>query len=367
MGGVGDGETDNTALLRQLFAECDEVIVPEGQKYLTHPLNITRNNFVLVLEGTLLASTNASEDWPIMPHLPSYPSDRDVGSCCRYQPILLIWKTNNVTLQGSGTLDGQGSTWWTQHHEGALQYGRPRLLETMFSTQVQMKNITMKDSPFWTCHLYASEGIEISGVQIVAPVNSPNTDGFDPDSSHYVHIVDSHVSNGDDCVAIKSGMDNAGIAFNKSSAHIVIERLECEFTPISIGSEVSGGVEDVFVSDSKSQKLYLKTSASRGGYIRDITYFNCQVSGSDPLLTIETDFSSHGAPPAPTPTRIQNIRFENLNGKGSVAGQLICSDEIPCDDLLAFNIDFATGLGFQCQNVTTAFQNNVHPPWCGRD
>ena len=46
-----------------------------------------------------------------------------------------------------------------------------------------------------------------------APTTSPNTDGFDPDSSHFVTIKNSSVRNGDDCIAIKSGMDEAGLLF----------------------------------------------------------------------------------------------------------------------------------------------------------
>ena len=48
---------------------------------------------------------------------------------------------------------------------------------------------------------------------------------------------------------------------------------------ISIGSEVSGGVEDVLIEDvvvigPSEHGLHIKTSASRGGYVRNIVYRN---------------------------------------------------------------------------------------------
>mmetsp|Transcript_29939 Transcript_29939/g.46353 ORF Transcript_29939/g.46353 Transcript_29939/m.46353 type:complete len:209 (+) Transcript_29939:61-687(+) len=205
-----------------------------------------------------------------MPHLPSYPCDRDQCSCCRYQPLILVWKAKNVTVRGEGTLNGRGKKWWDSFNQDSLIYGRPRLFETMYASQVKILNINLVNSPFWTCHLYSSEGIYIEGVTVLAPPDSPNTDGFDPDSSKYVHIKDCYVHNGDDCVAIKSGMDEPGLAYNKSSAHIFVSNLKCAAGHgMSIGSEMSGGVEDVIVSNSQfNQRIHIKTNPSRGGYIR---------------------------------------------------------------------------------------------------
>lgn len=98
-----------------------------------------------------------------------------------------------------------------------------------------------------------------------------------PDSSSDVHIEDSFIVSGDDCVAIKSGWDEYGIAFNRSSERIIIQRLTC-ISPtsavIAIGSEMSGGVRDVIAEDitaiNSESGVRIKTGVGRGGFVKDI-------------------------------------------------------------------------------------------------
>uniref|UniRef100_A0A7S4UKK9 Pectate lyase superfamily protein domain-containing protein n=1 Tax=Paramoeba aestuarina TaxID=180227 RepID=A0A7S4UKK9_9EUKA len=365
MGGNGDGETDNTEVLRKLFSECDEVIVPEGGVYLTHPVNITRDNFVFTLEGELLFyDCNNLTDWPVMPHLPSYPNDRDVHSCCRYQPNLLVYKTTNVTIQGTGKMNGQGATWWAARTANTLEYGRPRLLQTMYASKLQIKNITLQDSPFWTTHLWSSEEILVEGIHVRAPPTSENTDGVDPDSSKFVTIRDCHVHNGDDCIAIKSGENQAGIDYNRSSSQIIIDNVHCYHGfGISIGSEMSGGVEDVLIMNSHTGYQQIKTAPERGGYVKDITWLNNRMD-IGPII-IDTTYTnsqpaSSGAP------YIDNIIFEGTHGHGSAAGKLVCDQYTKCTNFVAVNNDMTTAAGYVCINITTAYEANNHPKWCKR-
>ncbi|XP_064993984.1 probable polygalacturonase [Musa acuminata AAA Group] len=117
----------------------------------------------------------------------------------------------------------------------------------------------------------------VSGITILAPVNSPNTYGIDPDSSSNVRIEDCYIVSGDDCIAIKSGWDEYGIAFNMSSKHIVIRRLTC-ISPtsavIALGSEMSGGIQDVRAEDitaiHSESGVRIKTTIGRGAYVKDI-------------------------------------------------------------------------------------------------
>ena len=82
---------------------------------------------------------------------------------------------------------------------------------------------------------------------------APNTDGFDPDSSEYVQLLDSTISAGDDAVAIKSGWDCKGYENPQSTRNVLIRNLTVLGTScagLAVGSEMSGGVENVTIENS---------------------------------------------------------------------------------------------------------------------
>jgi hypothetical protein len=63
-----------------------------------------------------------------------------------------------------------------------LNYTRGHLFELRRCGNLMLTNITFRNSPFWTLHPWACTGIIVSHCNIHAPLGSPNTDGFDPDS-----------------------------------------------------------------------------------------------------------------------------------------------------------------------------------------
>lgn len=87
-------------------------------------------------------------------------------------------------------IDGQGQQWWSRFHAKQLKWGRPRLLQLMSCQNVTISSVTLKDSPFWTTHLWNSSHIEVANVRVRSPRTSPNTDGVDPDSCNDVYIHD---------------------------------------------------------------------------------------------------------------------------------------------------------------------------------
>jgi polygalacturonase len=61
-----------------------------------------------------------------------------------------------------------------------------------------------------------------------------------------VLIENCFISTGDDAVAVKSGMDAAGVAYGKPTRNVVVRNLVVGRThALSIGSEMSGGVANV--------------------------------------------------------------------------------------------------------------------------
>ncbi|CAI0441654.1 unnamed protein product [Linum tenue] len=89
----------------------------------------------------------------------------------------------------NGTIDGQGDVWWNMWKQRTLQYTRPGLVEFMNSHDIIISNVTFKNSPFWNIHPVYCSNVVVRYVTILAPHNSPNTDGVDPGNYPYISSV----------------------------------------------------------------------------------------------------------------------------------------------------------------------------------
>ncbi|XVF61024.1 hypothetical protein PTKIN_Ptkin08bG0095000 [Pterospermum kingtungense] len=287
-GGVGDGKTSNTAAFRkallymQRFSDKGgaQLNVPKG-KWLTGSFNLT-SNFTLFLEqGAVILGSQDPEEWPIVEPLPSYGRGRErLGG--RHISLIHGDGLTNVVITGqNGSIDGQGKMWWELWWNRMLKHTRGHLLELMNSHNILISNLTFLNSPFWTIHPIYCSNVVIKGMTILAPLNAPNTDGIDPDSSTSVCIEDCYIESGDDLVAVKSGWDQYGIRMARPSSNIVVRRISGT-TPtcsgVGIGSEMSGGIFNVTIEDmhvwNSAAGVRIKTDKGRGGYIANITINN---------------------------------------------------------------------------------------------
>ena len=135
-----------------------------------------------------------------------------------------------------------------------------------------------------------------------------------PDSCRDVLIEGCEFDTGDDCIAIKSGRNRDGRRVGAPSENIVIRkcRMKDGHGGITIGSEMSGGVRNVFaeecVLDSPhlNQAFRFKTNAMRGGTIENTFIRNMQVGEiSDAVLQV--DFYYEEGPNGPERPAVRNI------------------------------------------------------------
>lgn len=130
-------------------------------------------------------------------------------------------------MQGDGV-------WWSAFRAGKLSHGRPHAVLFSRSSRVVLSNVTIRDSPFWTVRFWASQQLRVSQLTVFgssysageAHGDAENNDGVDVDSSRDVVIEDFYYDGGDDGVAIKSGMCQAGADFNMPSVNVKVQRVE---------------------------------------------------------------------------------------------------------------------------------------------
>jgi polygalacturonase len=232
--------------------------------YITGSFNLTSRVTLDVAPAATIMGVGSHDpmQYTVLPPLASYGVSRDDGcekshqnsdsedkGVCvnRFQALVMVAFADGARIIGGGTLDGGGEFFWTNRDK--QKNGRPHLVEIYNSTNTEIGGITLKDSPFWTLHPVYSKGVWIHGVNITAPPDSPNTDGIDPDSCEDVLIEGCRISCGDDHIAIKSGIDAAGRKVGMPSRNITVRgNVHLAGRGISIGSEVSGGVEGIVFS-----------------------------------------------------------------------------------------------------------------------
>jgi len=255
--------------------------------FLSGPLELKEGVTLLVDKGvTLFASRN--------------PADYDMtgpGTCgtipskgpCK---AILTIRAKNVAIMGDGVIDGRGGakllgqdiSWWGLAVKGeptaalpaGLPYSDPRLISAANADGFTMYRITLHDSPNFHVGVSRTDGFTAWGVHLKTPVHEPgpndprprNTDGIDPGASTNVTIAHSWIDNGDDNVAIKTGVTHMSVLDNHFySGH-----------GMSIGSETNTGdsflLVDGLTEDHTTSGIRIKSNATRGGLVENLTYRN---------------------------------------------------------------------------------------------
>jgi hypothetical protein len=165
---------------------------------------------------------------------------------------------------------------------------RPSFIQPNHSTNVLIEDVRIRNTPFWTVHLLNSRNVLVRGLDIYSNKATGyeargwnNDDGINPESSRNVVLENNHVSVSDDGTAIKAGRNRNGREHRAPSERIIIrdsvyQNDSANSAAVSVGSEMSGSVRDVFIHDNRfggtgmAVALKFKTNAYRGGVVENI-------------------------------------------------------------------------------------------------
>ena len=233
-----------------------------------------------------------------------------------YAAVLNVIDCKNVTIKGMGLIDGKGeyfyNLYWGSDKLGGIRkeydaqgirfladydLNRVRNVLIQNSSYINLSDIKSKDSGFWNIHILYSNNIKVSNVVVECKnLNSPSTDGIDIDSSSNVLIDNCILDTNDDSICVKSGRDSDGLKTNIKSSNINITN--CTINRgfgITIGSEVSGGIEDVLISNiiynNTDCGFRIKSSKSRKGYIKNIIFKDIKMNNVKYPIHINLDWN----------------------------------------------------------------------------
>ena len=146
---------------------------------------------------------------------------------------------NKFKLTGEGTIDGSEELFYgkvTEYHIEGAYYPRIPLIYIENGKNIEIKDVTLTRSAFWTLHLVGCQNVSIDNIKIK---NSPiftNCDGIDPDHCKNVSISNCDIYCADDCIVLKTTE-----AFKKygESSNISVRNCKLKSTSaaIKIGTE----------------------------------------------------------------------------------------------------------------------------------
>ncbi len=361
-GAVGDGVHDDTIAIQTAITCCTQqgrVLIPKGV-YAVKPLFLKSHITIEWAEGAELKLCTDRWQFPILPGaVESTDETRDYhyGSwegnpLDMFAAALTGVEVEDVALIGPGLIDGQAqlSDWWPTRRvkQGAW---RPRLLYLCRCRDITVQGLRFCNSPAWNLHPFFSQNLAFLDLSVSAPADSPNTDGFDPESCTHVMVAGVHFSLGDDCIAIKSGKIYMGRKYKQPCEDISITHclMENGHGGVTAGSEMAGGVKGVRVAHclmrNTDRGLRVKTRRGRGkdGVIDDIVFdhvkmehvgapfvvnalYFCDPDGHTPYVqSREKQPVDEGTP------RIGSIVFRHVQAEncGACAGYFLGLPEMP--------------------------------------
>lgn len=161
-------------------------------------------------------------------------------------------------------------------HEDIKDFLRPNLLVLTRCKKVLLEGVTFQNSPAWNLHPLMSEDITVRNIQVKNPWYAQNGDGIDIESCKNVLIENSVFDVGDDGLCIKSGRDEEGRKRAMPTENVIIRNcvVYAAHGGFVIGSEMSGGARNIYVSDctfvGTDIGLRFKTTRGRGGIVENI-------------------------------------------------------------------------------------------------
>ncbi len=171
---------------------------------------------------------------------------------------------------------------------------RPHLIHFNRCKNVMLDGFKIRQSPFWTIHLYMCDGGIVRNLDVQA--HGHNNDGIDLEMSRDFLIENCIFDQGDDAVVIKAGRNRDAWRLNTPSENIVIRHCKIVkgHTLLGIGSEMSGGVRNVYMHDcvapdSVFRLFFVKTNHRRGGFIENIHMEHIKAGKMQRVLEIDTD------------------------------------------------------------------------------
>ena len=398
-------DIDDTLYIQKALEDLgqDETLVIDDIYNVTSLFLKDNNSIYLTKNAKLIGQTDRNK-YKILKH-DEFLNGKPLGTwegCAddSFASIINMLGVKNVSIYGEGIVDcnAQNSDWWVNHREKRIAR-RPKGIFIHTSFNVTLEGIKVCNTPSWNQHPFYSTNLNYLNLKLENPWDSPTTDGCDPESCNNVNIIGNIISVGDDCIAIKSGKIDFAKKYHTPSQNIVIRNnlMNHGHAGVTLGSENSGGINNVFVSNclfmGTDRGLRIKSQRGRGNkaIIENVHFNNIVMNGvKSPFVinafykagndVIDYRFDRGYYPINELTPRLNSFKFENIicNNVCYGVGYFLGLPEAPIESIELKNVvisynrlteagemamngafELHKNASFVCENVNKITLNNV--------
>src|SRR5699024_5727992 len=353
-GAVPDGNTLNTDAIRKAIKHVNEqgggrVVIPRGI-WKTGPIMLKSNINLHAEKGALIIFSENKDLYPLV--------ETSFEGLDTWRAMSSIYGKGleNIAITGEAVFDGSGHSWrgvnksdlnehqWEEQvayggvlsedrqtwypsveyrlshqkfdsnvpanletkedHKPYKDFLRPVMVSIRESKNVLLDGPTFQNSPAWMLHPLMSENVIIRNLTVRNPEYSWNGDGLDLESSKNAVIYDNSFDVGDDAICIKSGKNEDGRRRGMATGNVIIREntVYKAHGGFVVGSEMSGGVRNIVVSDMNfigtDTGIRFKSTRGRGGIVENIDIHNIYMQD---IVTEPIRFNLYYGGEAPSP------------------------------------------------------------------
>lgn len=275
-GAVGNGTTDNSVAIQRAVDDCSKagggtVIIPSGHTFLCGPVHL--KSFVnLHLEPNSCLLANPDED---VYKESAFGANRGEG---------MMWLSGKdlrqVSITGTGCIDGNGVAFMGRELGDSYELKpvtdfdpRPHVLTLINVERFVMRDVTIRNSAYWTIHLIGCNDALIEGISLLNNLKIRNGDGIDLDHSRRVRIANCLIESGDDCICLKNRReyDNYGSCTDITVTGCIMTSRSCA---VKLGSENVDSISRVIFTGCiiKDSNRGIGIQNRDEGTVTDITF-----------------------------------------------------------------------------------------------
>ena len=433
-GAVADGYTLNSKAINKAIEVCAKqgggtVVIPAGS-FVTGPIIMKSNINLHLQKGALVIFSSDFNQYPLV------TSSFEGVDAARCQSPVVAENLENIAITGEGIMNGNGFYWrplkkekvtesqWKEHirnyggvvsadkkmwynspkalkgaltsNIGKLEGGkslkdfedvkdflRPNMIRISNCKNILIEGVTFENSPAWTTHVMTSEHITIKNLTVKNPWYGTNTDALDLESCKNALVEDCHFDTGDDGITIKSGRDAEGRKRGLATKDVIINNCVVYHSHggFVVGSEMSGGVNNMFVSNctfiGSDIGLRFKTARGRGGMVENIyvnninmmaipaeaILFDMYYMAKDPVVLVGEKREPPKVETKPvdesTP-QFQHFYFTNITCNGAAKGIFVRGlPEMHIKDIVIENAVLQADEGIDIQEASGITLNNI--------